>query len=40
LRQRRSKGVAGVFATQVLPFFDEKAVQTFRAFESEVYRAL
>ncbi len=34
------KGVAGVYATQVLPFFDEKAVQTFQAFETEVYRAL
>jgi CubicO group peptidase (beta-lactamase class C family) len=35
-----AKGVAGVYATQVLPFFDEKAVQTFQAFETEVYRAL
>jgi methyl acetate hydrolase len=34
------KGVAGVYATQVLPFFDEKAVQTFQAFETEVYRAI
>jgi len=35
-----AKGVAGVYATQVLPFFDEKAVQTFQAFETEVYRAI
>ena len=36
----QTKGVAGVYATQVLPFFDEKAVQTFQAFETEVYRAI
>ncbi len=35
-----AKGVAGVYATQVLPFFDENAVQTFQAFETEVYRAI
>ena len=35
-----AKGVAGVYATQVLPFFDDKAVQTFQAFETEVYRAI
>jgi methyl acetate hydrolase len=35
-----AKGVAGVYATQVLPFFDEKAVQTFQEFETEVYRAV
>jgi CubicO group peptidase (beta-lactamase class C family) len=34
------KQVAGVYATQVLPFFDAKAVQTFEAFETEVYKAL
>jgi methyl acetate hydrolase len=32
--------VAGVYATQVLPFFDQKAVQAFEAFETGVYRAL
>ncbi len=35
-----NRGVAGVYATQVLPFFDEKAVQAFAAFESAVYDAL
>jgi methyl acetate hydrolase len=34
------KGVAGVYATQILPFFDEKSVPTFQAFETEVYRAI
>ena len=33
-------GVAGVFATQVLPFFDEGALGTFSAFERAVYDAL
>jgi methyl acetate hydrolase len=32
--------VAGVYATQVLPFFDDKAVQAFTAFETAVYDAL
>ena len=32
--------VAGVYATQVLPFYDKKAVQTFEAFETAVYAAL
>jgi methyl acetate hydrolase len=32
--------VTGVYATQVLPFFDQKAVQTFEAFETAVYAAL
>ena len=32
--------VAGVYATQVLPFFDQKAVQAFEAFETAVYAAL
>ena len=32
--------VAGVYATQVLPFFDQKAVQAFEAFETAVYDAL
>ena len=31
------KQVAGVYATQVLPFFDEKAVEGFVGFESAVY---
>jgi methyl acetate hydrolase len=34
------QGVAGVYATQILPFFDQKAVQAFEAFESAVYRAV
>jgi hypothetical protein len=34
------KGVAGVYATQILPFFDVKSVPTFQAFETEVYRAI
>jgi methyl acetate hydrolase len=34
------RGVAGVYATQVLPFFDQKAVAAFEAFETAVYRAL
>jgi methyl acetate hydrolase len=32
--------IAGVYATQVLPFFDSKAVQAFEAFETAVYNAL
>jgi methyl acetate hydrolase len=32
--------VAGVYATQLLPFFDQKAVQAFEAFETAVYDAL
>ena len=32
--------VAGVYATQVLPFFDAKAVAAFEAFETAVYRAI
>jgi methyl acetate hydrolase len=32
--------VAGVYATQVLPFFDPKAVQAFEAFETAVYDAI
>jgi CubicO group peptidase (beta-lactamase class C family) len=34
------RGVAGVYATQVLPFFDEKAVAAFTGFEAAVYRAV
>jgi CubicO group peptidase (beta-lactamase class C family) len=30
--------VAGVYATQLLPFFDQSAVQTFEAFETAVYQ--
>jgi methyl acetate hydrolase len=33
-----AKQVTGVYATQVLPFFDAKAVQLFQDFESAVYR--
>jgi len=32
--------VTGVYATQLLPFFDNKAVATFEAFEKAVYRAI
>lgn len=32
--------VTGVYATQVFPFCDERAVATFRAFETAVYRAI
>jgi len=32
--------VTGVFATQLLPFFDAQAVAAFQAFESAVYAAL
>jgi methyl acetate hydrolase len=35
-----TRQVAGVYATQVLPFFDQKAVQAFGAFETAVYDAL
>ncbi len=35
-----AKKVAGVYATQVLPFFDDKAVATCTAFETAVYRAI
>ncbi|WP_428486963.1 serine hydrolase domain-containing protein [Rhodopila sp.] len=35
-----ARKVAGVYATQVLPFFDQKALQTFEAFETAVYDAL
>lgn len=36
----RTRGVTGVFAAQMLPFFDARAVAAFEAFESEVYKAL
>lgn len=32
--------VTGVYATQVLPFFDEKAVRLFQDFETAIYRAV
>jgi CubicO group peptidase (beta-lactamase class C family) len=35
-----TKGVAGVYATQILPFFDVKSVTTFQAFETQVYKAV
>ena len=35
-----TRQVAGVYATQVLPFFDHRAVQAFEAFETAVYDAL
>ncbi len=35
-----AKGLAGVFATQILPFADVKALPLFEAFEAEVYRAV
>jgi methyl acetate hydrolase len=34
------KRVTGVYATQLLPFFDDKAVRLFQDFESAVYRLL
>jgi len=36
----RSKRVCGVFLSQVLPFFDDTAIDLFVKFETEVYRAL
>jgi len=35
-----ARKVAGVYATQVLPFFDEKAVIAFERFETVVYQSL
>jgi CubicO group peptidase (beta-lactamase class C family) len=32
--------VTGVFMTQLLPFFDPKALALFRAYEAAVYQAL
>jgi methyl acetate hydrolase len=34
------KRVTGVFLTQILPFFDPKAIARFRAYEAAVYQAL
>jgi methyl acetate hydrolase len=36
----RSKRVCGVFLSQVLPFFDDTAIDLLTKFEAEVYRAL
>ncbi len=36
----RARGVAGVFCSQVLPFFDTTATDLLTKFETEVYRAL
>ena len=33
-----ARQVAGVYATQLLPFFDDKAVRLFQEFETAVYR--
>jgi methyl acetate hydrolase len=35
----RTKQVCGVFLSQVLPFYDETAIDLFGKFETEVYRA-
>jgi methyl acetate hydrolase len=35
-----TRKVTGVFATQILPFYDEKAVKAFDNFETAVYQAL
>jgi CubicO group peptidase (beta-lactamase class C family) len=34
-----ANGLAGVFITQVVPFFDPRSVALFKAFEREVYRS-
>jgi CubicO group peptidase (beta-lactamase class C family) len=36
----RTRRVAGVFASQVLPFYDRVAIELFGAFETEIYRAI
>jgi CubicO group peptidase (beta-lactamase class C family) len=36
----RTKPVCGVFLSQVLPFFDDTAIDLYAKFETEVYRAL
>jgi methyl acetate hydrolase len=36
----RTKNVCGVFLSQVLPFFDDTAVELCATFETEVYRAV
>ena len=35
----QKKGIGGVYATQVLPFADTKALPLFYAFEKETYAA-
>lgn len=34
------KGVTGVYGSQILPFFDSRAISAFRAFERSVYDSL
>ena len=36
----RTKNVCGVFLSQVLPFYDDTAIDLFGKFETEVYRAI
>jgi methyl acetate hydrolase len=36
----KTRRVTGVYATQVLPFYDAKAVKVYQDFETEVYRAI
>lgn len=36
----RTRGVTGVFASQMLPFYDVRAVEAFQAFERAVYDAV
>ena len=36
----RTRRVCGVFASQLLPFYDHTAIDLFGKFETEVYRAL
>ena len=36
----RTKRVTGVFLTQILPFFDHKAIELFRDYEMAVYKSL
>ncbi len=35
-----AKGIAAVFLTQIVPFYDPRAVKLFKEFEREVYRAI
>jgi CubicO group peptidase (beta-lactamase class C family) len=36
----QTKGIGGVYMTQILPFADEKALPLFYAFESAVYQSV
>lgn len=36
----RTKAVAGVYLTQMLPFFDVRSIKLFRDFETSVYRSI